>query len=69
MAASKVAMLNHCKFEIHDDSSGSDSEVEALLMGKPNSATAASASVKFTTNFPSPTVISNVVRSMWNVSI
>ena len=65
MTASKVAMLNHCNIEILDDSSGSDSEVEALLMGKSNSATA----VKFTANFPSPTVISNVVRSMWNVSI
>merc|ERR1719273_538316 len=36
-------------------------------MGKSNSS-ATSASVKFTANFPSPTVISNVVRSMWNIT-
>ena len=59
MIANKVAMMNQCNIEIIEDSSGSDSEVEALLMGK---------TTKFTANFPSPTVISNVVRSMWNVS-
>ena len=54
-------MTNQCNIEVVEDSSGSDSEVEALLMGK-------SAANKFTSSFPSPTVISNVVRNMWNVS-
>ena len=54
-------MTNQCNIEVVEDSSGSDSEVEALLMGK-------SAANKFASSFPSPTVISNVVRNMWNVS-
>ena len=53
-------MTNQCNIEVVEDSSGSDSEVEALLMGK--------SANKFAANFPSPTVISNVVRNMWNVS-
>jgi len=54
-------MTNQCNIEVVEDSSGSDSEVEALLMGK-------SAANKFASSFPSPTVISNVVRNMWNIT-